>query len=273
MGQNEHIEKLIQELFTLDQNLKEHEVDLRVLLSELTLKRPDIVPDPAFVTSLRARILLSQRQVPSPFASINFWALRLAPVGALALLLLVLAPQGIFENQTIPDKVAVIEEIAENTDVLRVETGDAPSPVNMYGMGGGNDESMGVAMDSSMSMKSTAVSPEQAPSPLIIYSQEPGMSVIVDSVRTESPSFVVIYTYLPNGQERVVGVSPLIMPGTTTDVPIYLQTQTRIGEVYTATLHTDKGNRVFTYGEDMPVIDAYGNPVSIGFDITSNIPQ
>ncbi len=261
MSQNEHMEKLIDELVAFDPSLKEHEGALRAVISEFSLKRPDITPDPAFVNSLRARILLSKREIPSPYAQFNFWAVRLAPLGAFALLLLILAPQGIFEEQSVTEKVVVMEDASQNTIMNDVETGTLAPGAETYRTGGGE------ALDTSISMKSLPVENQQTPSPLVIYSQEPGMSITIDSVFATSPSYVVIYSYLPNGQEQVVGVSPLVLPGTTNNIPVYLRAPTRIGEMYTATLHADNGNRVFTRGEDMPIIDGYGNPVQLGFDI------
>lgn len=262
----ERTEILIHELMELDPSLKTHEADLRSILSEFRDKRPDITPELAFVTSLRARILLSKRNNISPYAHFSFWALRLVPIGAAVFLILILVPGDILHAPTQVRETSVettTADIAPTSDsgILRIETGDAPGipPSDMYTM----DSMEDVGVNSKMSMK--ALPSELLP--FTISPQKPGMSITIDSVTIEKAGFIVIYTYLTDGRESVVGISPLLFPGTTTGVPVYLRAQAHAGEYYTATLHIDNGNRVFTRGEDMPFIDRYGNPASAGIEI------
>ena len=261
MDSNAHIEIILQELTLLDPNLKEREADLRSILVHLSAKKPLVVPDATFASTLRERVLtIKPLPLRSPYTSVNWWAVHLAPVGALALLLLILAPQSLhspMDTESTPPSSQ-----SENT-MLRMESVDTSSggsDVELY------DVSSEDAPESTM-MKSGAPM-ENLPLPLTVSSQTPGVSVRIDSVTTWIPSFIGISAYLPDGTERLVGVSPLIVPGTTMDIPVYLRTPTHVGESYTATLYADNGNRVFTYGEDTPVTDAYGNPASVTFVIT-----
>ncbi len=271
----ERTDILVQELISLDPSLASHEVELRVLMSEMLREKPEVHISDAFRTSLRARILTGKGgAVLSPYATFSWWAARLVPVGAVALLLIMLVPGDILHA---PE---ALEESSVATDMADEDMGDArildvPSsgsddavPSQYYGMGGGGSGPMAkdsVAIESTMSMKAVSYSPP----PFTIEPQNPGPKVTVASVSIGVTSFIAVYTYLPDGREEVVGVSPLIMPGTTTDVPIYLRAPTHVGQSYTAILHIDNGNRVFTYGEDMPALDEFGNPYSFGFEIVS----
>ena len=263
----ERTEKLMEELLLLDPSLGDHEADLRMILSEFGAKRPDINLDPAFVTSLRARILLSARKHVSPYAQFSFWAMRLVPIGAVALLLITLVPGDILHAPTEMKESSIRTDVPEtalesDTSIpVRIEAGDAlPLPQSgMYKVGGSEDA------DSTRSMK-TAL---RESLPFTMSPQTPGPSVRIDSVSVGAPSFMVISALSPDGQEVVIGVSPLIMPGTTTDVPIYLRSQTHTGQNFTATLHTDNGNRVFTLTDDTLAIDLYGNSIRQEFEIIS----
>lgn len=267
----ERTEKLMEELLLLDPSLGDHEADLRMILSEFGAKRPDINLDPAFVTSLRARILLSARKHVSPYAQFSFWAMRLVPIGAVALLLITLVPGDILHAPTEIKEPSIRTDVPEtalesDTNIpLGIEAGDAPPlpQSGMYEVGGGED------VDSTRSMK---MAPRE-PLPFTMSPQTPGPSVRIDSVSVGAPSFISISTQSSDGQMVVVGVSPLIMPGTTANLPIYLRSQTHTGQHYTATLHTDNGNRVFTLTDDTPAIDQYGNPMSQDFEIISEYFQ
>jgi hypothetical protein len=192
----------------------------------------------------------------------------------MALLLIMLVPGDILHAPEAIEESYDATDVADSTKddarILDIESGGAPSlpHPSLYGMGGGGSGPVGTdsaESESTMSMKTAPSSPP----PFTVEAQSPGPKVTISSVSVGVMSFIAVYTYLPDGREQVVGVSPLIMPGTTTDVPVYLRAPTRVGQSYVAVLHIDNGNRVFTYGEDMPALDEFGNPYSFGFDIVA----
>lgn len=267
------IDILITELIELDPNLKQHETELRALVSTLMEKRPSVTIDASFKAKLRERILTqSIRAIPSPYAELSWWAMRLVPLGAVALLLITLVPGDILQTPTSLEESSIAQDgdmDERDSRILRVESGDAPSgpaPAFHGGMGGGSGVADDASMESSMSMKMAA---DTVPAPMTIAPQLPGTSITVDTVTVTNPSFIVVRSYRNDGSEYVVGISPLIMPGTTENVPVYLHEKTHVGQYYMATVYIDNGNRVFTDGEDVPMVDSYGNPVSVGFDIVS----
>lgn len=94
----DHIEHILNELYAIDPSLKGREQQVRSLVVALIESRPNISIDNSFVKNLRAELLL--RPVPTPQSSswlvhdFSWWVLRLVPIGAVALLLLMVVPKS-----------------------------------------------------------------------------------------------------------------------------------------------------------------------------------
>ena len=270
--ETETIDKIVNELILLDPNLKAHVAELRVLVTDMKAKAPSVVLNADFVTSLRARLMIAHHTKARTSKNLNWWMLRLVPLGMVALIVLVLVkPSPYVQELEMEVPVANDTNVSDDADSARstdmnVNTMMAPevAPLEMSG-GESADSSSGDVYMKSAPMK--AVAPPTLPSPLTVSPQVQGVSVRIDSVVLTEPGFVIVYTYLPNGREKVIGVSPYLNPGTTTNIPIYLSTRTMIGGTYVVTAHHDGGNHVFTYGEDKPFLDEYGNPVTQGLEI------
>jgi hypothetical protein len=58
-------------------------------------------------------------------------------------------------------------------------------------------------------------------------------------------------------------VSDLVVPGEQTNLELPLRGTVTAGATYTATLHYDNGDGVFTVADDIPAQDAAGNPISM----------
>ncbi len=87
---NKNINNIVQELIEIDPGFKEHETEIRQIIAEFLAKKPDTRLDPAFVASLRSRLLGAP--TPSPFSP--FFSGRYFVLGILAVLLVV--PLGFY---------------------------------------------------------------------------------------------------------------------------------------------------------------------------------
>jgi hypothetical protein len=95
---NEKIESIINDLYAIDPTLREHDARIRALVATLIEVKPRVEIDQIFVTALRAQLLSSVQKTQIHSAqptreSWNYWLFRLAPVGAIAVLFIALAPQ------------------------------------------------------------------------------------------------------------------------------------------------------------------------------------
>jgi hypothetical protein len=266
---DEHIDIMVRELIEFDSSLSEREADLRIIIRELIAKKTNITVDPEFAKTLRARLMTSRsKSIVTPYMQFNFWAVRLAPIGVVALLVFMLMPQRLhyLEVSDAPteESASLESDLFESTAVVQDEMPSAKSAPALYG-------------DDTVQSNTLRVSgmggDAQVPPPdrFEIGMQQPGVSVTLQLLTLTRPGFAVIHAFNQNGIGAVVGISPLQNGGTTVGVPIYLRTVTRRGEMYYATLYHDNGNGVFSLSDDVPVIDpTYGVPFSttftIGFD-------
>lgn len=260
------VNTILAEILSLDPTLNEHEADLRVLIETLETTRPEVPLDAAFVASLRNKLTTPKRVgVESPYIHISWWAARLVPLGAVALLFFVLVPP----TRTQPTPVSLP---SEDPRILNIEIGGTPLPPQEFG-GGGESFDADPSSDSSMSLKSMAgevsdmveseASLQQQSRAITLSPQPAGFIVRIDSVTTESAGFVMLYSktvHENNGQH--FAVSPLVYPGTTSNVPIFLTEQTVPGTPYSVQFYVDNGDRKFDPNTDTPETDAYGNMLS-----------
>jgi hypothetical protein len=258
----------MRELIALDSTFRENELEARALITLLTEKKPDVTIDEVFVRDLRAR-LIQPNKFPfrSPYHRVSWWAVHLAPIGVVAILLLVLMPQGFYytEEQSVSTQEIGIDEsietqIPDNTSFTNDMTNAkmVPEP-----SGGGVK-----TMDSFSKMGEEGGAQLRQPDHFELAAQRPGVSIIIESVTLTRPGYIIIHTFGQQGIGPIVGVSPVQNGGTTVGVPIYLRNATRYGELYYAALYHDNGNGVFSFSDDIPVIDPLlGTPVGTRFTI------
>lgn len=267
MTPEDHANTILTELLQLDPSLGEHEADLRSRLALLTVHAPTVVPDPEFSRTLRERLTsVDRRPIISPYSSPAWWAVRLIPLGVVALLVLTVLPE---RTHYLPIDTSSTESVPSMTDTATPEMrtfSTGAEETTMAPASAPNTENDTAAKStgapvSTMQLKSVPTEP--IPGPITISPQQPGLSVRIDSVTASVPGFVVIYSYLPDGSEHLRGISPYILPGTTTGIPVYVNTPIRGGETLVAMLCIDNGDHVFTYGTDLPVRDQSGNPVTV----------
>jgi hypothetical protein len=250
--QSAGIHTIVEEIITLDPNLKGQKEILRGMVAEITAVRPRSEIDPAFRTGLRARLMLA-KPVRSPFSSFLWYAFRFAPIGAVALLALTLTqPSAPYIEPISPTHT----EVSPTAPSLRYEAGEtvtAPQSV------GGRETDTLTQTESTMSLKQAAPLPEF---PIKIEPQPEGVFVQVASITAPTSVFIVIIASYPSG-DQVIGASPLVSQGTTENVPIYLKVKVIAEGAYRAEVYTDNGDRIFVREEDALLTDAFGNPWAV----------
>jgi hypothetical protein len=256
----ERLNTILRELIELDPSLRSEEAQLRAYLVKLEEVKPHIILDETFVKNLRSTVVRTPKRIRSPYMNVGWWAVRLVPLGAVALLVFTLMPAAptpyIEESVSLPTQ-------ADDARILEVEMGGVPSTpsADMYGFGGGAADET-TAQPEMMNQKTM-----MAPSPstaFIVEPQAPGVRIRINSITTEESGFVVVY-----GNEEIIGVSPLMEIGTTENLPINLRMRTVAGGFYRAVFHRDNGDRVFAQGSDLPAFDQFGNPIETALVITA----
>lgn len=215
------VDTIINELYEIDPTLKERGADIRILVTTLLEARPDVVISENFLTSLRARLLertlhTSPKPVPQTTPNFAWWALRLAPIGAFALLLLMLIPQPansptapVYQGDTYKTSAPTMETMNQFDRTASKTNMSAPAPMSMS----------------------------------VEHIQNP----IVQSVVTlERPGFIVVRVVTNSGQYEIVGVSKFLNSGTTVGVQINLLRPVSMSESIEAGPYADNGDGVFT---------------------------
>ncbi len=258
----ERLNTVVREVIELDPSLKPEEAHLRAYMAKFEEAKPNVVIDEVFVQNLRRKLIATPRPTPSPYMNVGWWAVRLVPLGVVALMVLTLMPQTpapyIEESVSLPTT-------EDDARILEVEMGDAPATQSseMYGFGGSaTDETQ--SQPETMNQK-TMMAPAPS-SAFIVEPQAPGVRVRINSITVEEHGFVVVYGY--ERGEEILGVSPFIQTGTTENLPISMRTRTVAGGMYRAVFHRDNGDRIFTQENDFPAFDQYQNPIETPLVIT-----
>jgi hypothetical protein len=237
------IDDLIEELYRIEPTLKE-KPGIRAIVQSLIDARPDIKVDPAFAGRLR-NILLAQQYAPDnkikTYDAFSTWLMRLAPIGAIAILLLIIRP--------IPERP--------------VEQLDFSGPQMLESAPG--LMSLPAEQDKSEAGPRMMIASEE-PS-LFVQSQRPGREISVEFAYLDEPGYVAIFTAEGNTPGELIGVSSLLAKGRTDGLVIRLSRNSRAGEMLYAGIFkvTDSRTAPLT---DMPVLDSLGKPVYAIFDIS-----
>jgi hypothetical protein len=256
------INTIVKEIIELEPSLREHEAYLKTIIADMERVRPTAPLDATFRAALRTKISGMRPPMPSPYANMSWWALRLAPVGAIALLLLIMLPS----TQSPTELVEVPE--ASDPRILNIEIGGTidTSAERGYGLGGGGEADMSVSAPS-MSAKTESMVANQSVRTFTIPPQRPGPSIRLDTLTVPAPSFLVVYEGTL-GAERVIGASPLLHTGTAENLSISLKSPTDPAGNYRVALFHDDGDQVFTL-RDAPAYDTYGSALSAPLTILS----
>lgn len=258
------LELIITDIYTLDPSLVEQDGEVRALVSAFSEHKPEVRIDAAFVQSLRADLLkvvpvapvLSATSTPSPW-----WMVYAAPVGVLALLLLMLVPKAtpVIENEVPVDVPAPVME----ADMYMEQEDGA---VEMKRSIPVEPEGATMMMEADTMMMGAPVASDS----FQIGTQEPGRVVLLDFVSLSEPSFVVIQAYTPEGPGEVIGVSPFLTAGDAQLLEVKLTVSMDADQTFYAVLYRDDGDGLFSLTADSLVYDQSGVALS---QLFSTIPK
>ncbi len=237
-----NIDEILKDLYALDPTLRERDLDVRAFITAFTNQKPAVVIDANFVKSLRAQLV--QPQIVSPYQvshEWNWWMFRLLPVGAIALLILMLVPD-LQNTQTLAPTLAPTEETSLYSTDVAPTAGMAPTAKRV----GEQAENFSLMMDSRMATPSDSFT---------LGEQLPGDVAIVEYATLLQTGFITIHTDVAGEPGTLLGVSSLLPAGQTERVLVSLTTNLVAGDSYIATLYYDDGDAVFMEQTDTLVIE------------------
>lgn len=257
-------EHMIEDIYTLEPTLREQDAEVRALVTSLVSAKPVVAVDDTFVQSLRRELLT--KVAPAPKAIPSPWMMYLAPLGAMAVLILMLIP-GYLNNNTVELPTAAPEIM--NTE-LQMDAQDSDSA--------SMKRSADVAPEGASMMMMMAPSEESDEAfvgdMLVVPDQAEGRVVEVATVTLTAPGFVVIHADEAGLPGAVLGVSPMLFAETAEFVEVPLTNDLEVGKVYFASLYHDDGDGVFTLETDLPAFDDYsGMTIMTMFGVYNAVPQ
>ncbi len=244
------LELIIKDIYTLDPSLVEQDGEVRALVSAFSEQKPQVVIDTAFVQSLRADLLKPARVMPvvTPTRS-PWWMVYGAPVGVMALLLLMLIPRSVPVQNEVP---TIAPSPTSEADMYFESYSDGAEESKRSAPASGAAESM--MMEADTMMMSAPVSGDT----FQVSTQEPGNTILVDFASLEQAGYLVIQVYTEDGPGEVLGMSPLLAAGMIEQVEIALSLTTQPDQTFYAVLYRDDGDGLFSLEADMLVYDQSG---------------
>jgi hypothetical protein len=231
----ENRDDILEDIYLLEPSLKERDGEVRPIIEALISAHPQAEASDAFVATLRAQLVPRHEfQKQRIHHSVNWWFVHLMPVGAIAVLTLMLVP-----NLMGPD---MYKNTPTETSSLALEM--APEPLA---------RSMGAADDASLMQVATDMVPPT--DSFTVSDQLPGDVAAVDLVTLSLPGFVTLHSNDEGELGDVVGTSTLLGIGTSERIIVSLSRTMAEGETYYVALFHDNGDGVFTLATDAPVIE------------------
>lgn len=298
-----HLESILEDIYTLEPDLRERDTEVRAIVTGLLKARPKAAIDPEFRRVLRARVLDSvvraKPKEAAPYGML-WWALRIAPIGAIAAISLALiGDRGVIDEPRIPQNMGD-GYVSETRSVSPTMT-QSPTMTLPMGAGQGSDmmtmsapaspavapsrsimakEGVGTSEDAALSDPALmtmdygddadAEMPEVYPSSIYATEQLPSFAALIQQVNLEVPGHIRVFSYGDGKAEAVLGTTGLIPAGIYENLFIELLRPTEPGEVLSAQLFASNGDEIFRPYEDEPVRDAAGNLVYVIFSISSD---
>ncbi len=263
--EQKRINTIWNELIALDPSLKEHEAGIRAMITDISGARPMVEIDPAFRTGLRARLMLREMPIASPFSPFAWVAFRLLPLGAVALLVFTLTnPTPTYITPVIPTTTET--RVMEST--LQYDATDTESEASQSSQNAMPENDMYMETESTMSLKQTADMAFPPEFPMRIEPQLEGVLVKISSITSPTSVFVIIVASYPTG-DQIIGTSPLLSSGTSENVPVHLKTRMVTEGIYRAEVYRDNGDRLFVWEEDTILTDENGYPWSVPLTVVS----
>ncbi len=227
---HDHIETMLNDLYTLDPSLRERDTDVRNIVHALITHKPAVTIDSVFVTDLRRTLLTTPRSIPSPWYT---WFAHAAPVGVVALIMLMIVPA--FTGPVhVPQDVPLADSFATEAPVMMeakniADTSDPESTTRM------------LIMSDSVPSDSFTLAPQPA-----------GDTVSIDYATLTTPGFITVNRVNGDGTigERL-GMSVLLTQGTTEAFTVPLTVSMVVGDTFYAVLYPDNGDGVLTDDDTM----------------------
>ncbi len=235
------LENILNDIYTLDPSLREHDAEVRDMVSVFLAEKPEVKVDTNFAHKLRESLVASQNKPMNRIVS-PLW-MYLTPV-AVAVLILMLVPTKPTPLAPIPTELPApaSENSLEIQSEPTAELYDAPSAKRSVETGN-EDASMMMQMSAdSLPMDSFGIG-----------TQNPGRQFLVDFVSLTQPGFIVILS-----EEEVIGVSPLLYAGYSEQIIIPISFSTEPDQTYIGVLYYDDGDSLFDKDFDTIVLDSSG---------------
>jgi hypothetical protein len=259
---DDRLTTIIEDLYRLDPTLKGEDEAVRALVATLLKEKPIVVPDPAFVMKLRSELVVPSAGAVRPGSVASpWWMVYAAPVGALALLLLILVPKYVTSptettfTPTLAPTPVTNEEVADESvpDAASFQM-SAPADMGTRKMGGAEGDA---AFGSEMSIMAAPALDVPAGPSLFAPDQVAGGEILAQVFSPTLPTILVVYK-----ETEVLGVSQLIVPTEQPlEVSVPLYTRAVAGDVLTLQLYADNGDGIFTPEVDALVYDDFGVPL------------
>lgn len=246
---------IILDILSLDPELASRESEIRDIVALFVGAKPTVEIDGVFLNRLRAHIVKRpvEGSIPSPW--FQAFIIRLAPVSAIALLVLILAPSFLTRPNEVGDSLMSVQEVSLETSAPLSAKRAAEGPTaDMFSMTSIENENV--------QEESFAIGP-----------QMPGTIVHVDFVSLHEWGFIGIHENADGVLGILVGTSTLLAPGVTKEISVSLTRPSRVGETYFGIAYKDNGDGVFDVSGDVPITDASNvSPLTTLFSIESSIP-
>jgi hypothetical protein len=239
------IETIVKDLLAAEPELSLEAPALRALVTELTEHQPVVTVDAAFRARLRSELL---RAVPAPKASrtrvqLPWWLIYTVPVGVTAVLLLIVQPTPTTLPPTAPDSHESTPAMYEMDPGASKRSGEMSEETMSTGLA---DDTMSFPAPVGTNDFFTAAFTDNRDAVRVAY------------VSVSAPAFIRV-----TGDAGEVVVSELLPPGEQTNIELPLPGTVIAGVTYTATLHYDNGDGVFSEIDDMPAINTSGTPITM----------
>ncbi len=100
---------------------------------------------------------------------------------------------------------------------------------------------------------------------IVVPKQAGGKNIFIESAVLKDGGYVVVHRNKDGQPGDVIGVSELLLPGTTDNFLMNIDEEVKEGDSLIATIHKDNGDNVFDITLDSLVVDANGDPVLTKF--------
>ncbi|MCU0678457.1 MAG: DUF4115 domain-containing protein [Candidatus Pacebacteria bacterium] len=239
------IDTIVKDLLAAEPELTLEASALRALVAELTEHQPAVTVDAAFRARLRSELL---EALPAPKVSrtrvqLPWWLIYTVPVGVTAILLLVVQPTPTTLPPTAPDSYESAPAMYEMEPGASKRSGEMSEESMSTGLA---DDTMSFPAPVGTNDFFTAAFTENRDAVRVAY------------VSVSAPAFIRV-----TGDTGEVLVSKLLPPGEQTNIELSLPSTVTVGVTYTATLHYDNGDGVFSAVDDMPALDTAGTPIAM----------